>query len=70
MSTDTDNKAPAIDPLDMVWGAAAIGRQINRTPRQAFYLLENGQVPGARKFGRQWACASKTLRRVLDPTEG
>ena len=42
---------------DVVWGAAAIGAVINRTERQAFYLLESSNLP-AKKIGGLW-CASR-----------
>ena len=30
---------------DLVWGAEAIGREIDRSPRQTFYLLATGAIP-------------------------
>jgi hypothetical protein len=42
---------------DLVWGVAAIAAEINRTPRQAFHMLENSRLP-ARKVGGRW-CASR-----------
>jgi hypothetical protein len=42
---------------EIVWGAAAIGRVINRSPRQAVYLLEKGELP-AKKIGGRW-CGSR-----------
>lgn len=33
------------------WGAAAIGKRINRTARQVYHLYEQGALPGARKVG-------------------
>jgi hypothetical protein len=37
------------DGLQMIWGAAAIGAVLNLTERQAFFQLEAGRIPGARK---------------------
>ena len=59
MSTNT----PEDTDLDLVWGAAAIGRELNlRNERQAFYLLESGTLP-AQKVGRQWVTSRIALRR-------
>jgi hypothetical protein len=49
---------------DMVWGAAAIGKVIRKTERQAFYLLEAGLLP-ARKIGRQWSASRSRLLRAV-----
>jgi hypothetical protein len=46
---------------DPVWGAAAIGRVIGRSERQAFYLLERKLVD-ATKVGNAWV---STRRRLL-----
>lgn len=43
--------------LDIIWGATAIAKAINRTRRQTFYMLDNGELP-ARKVGGRW-CASR-----------
>ena len=44
-----------------IWGAKNIGEAIDRTERQAFYLLEQGHID-ASKVGGVW-CSSK--RRLL-----
>lgn len=54
-------KLPENRPLDLVWGAAAIGAVINRTPKQTFHLLENNQLP-ARKSGGKWVASRRLLR--------
>jgi hypothetical protein len=48
----------------LIWGARAIGAALNLDPRQTFYQLELGRVPGARKWGRKWSAPSKILRRI------
>jgi len=51
-----------IDGLDLpIWGAASIGRCINRDPRQTYYLLETGKID-ATKVGTQW---TSTPRRIF-----
>jgi hypothetical protein len=53
------------DELDRpIWGAANIGKEIGRNTRQAFHLLETGQVPGT-KVGRQWVSTRRRLRTRL-----
>ena len=56
-----------IDDLELdrpIWGAAAIGAEINRTERQAFYLLEAGLIPGE-KVGKVWVTTRRRLRSRL-----
>jgi hypothetical protein len=56
---DTEN-------LDLVWGARAIAQVINlKSPKQAFRLLEAGQIP-ARKVGRSWVASRSKLRAHFD----
>lgn len=43
------------DPPTLVWGAKAIAETIGVTPAAVFHMLENKQVPGARKIGGRWA---------------
>jgi hypothetical protein len=45
-----------------VWGAKAIGEVINRTPRQAFYMLEGGTLKSAKKTGGRWSGLPSKLR--------
>ena len=65
-----DNQQNA-DSLDLIWGAAAIGREINANPRRTFYYLQNGLIP-AKKVGELWVASRKVLhRRFLgEDTEG
>jgi hypothetical protein len=53
------------DEIDLIWGAKAIGVVLNLDERQAFYQLEAGRIPGARKWGRKWSASGAVLRRVL-----
>ncbi len=54
-------ESEAIESLDLIWGAEAIGQEVNLTERQAFYALENGYLP-ATKVGKQWVSARSVLR--------
>jgi hypothetical protein len=53
------------DEIDLIWGAKAIGARLNLSPREAFYQLEAGRIPGARQWGRKWSASGAVLRRVL-----
>lgn len=56
------------DDLDLVWGAAAIGKLIGKPPRATFHMLEQEQIP-ARKVGRQWVASRKALREFFEGRE-
>ena len=51
---------------DLVWGVGALSKEIGRTERQTFYLLENGRLP-ARKVGGRWCASRAGLRRFRQP---
>lgn len=51
---------------DLVWGASAIAAAINRTPRQAYYLLESGSLPGAKKLAGRWCFSPNAFRQALE----
>lgn len=52
-------------PNDIVWGAEAISQVLGLNKRQTYHRLEAGQVPGARKFGANWAVSREALRRLF-----
>lgn len=54
-------------PDDLLWGVSAISKEISRTSRQTFYLLETGQLP-AQKVGRRWCATRSGLRRFFTTT--
>jgi hypothetical protein len=63
---NTEKETAKADVDTPVWGAAAIGKIINRSPRQANYLLETGRLP-AKKIGDQWVGgARRLLQSVLE----
>jgi len=59
------------DRPEILWGAKAIGEEIDRNERQAFYLLEAGAIPCAKKIvgkdgkGGIWAAARRELQQAL-----
>ena len=48
------NGGPPLEPLDVLWGAKAIGKAIGRNERQTFGMLEAGELPAKKVKGR-WA---------------
>ena len=52
-------------PLDLVWGAAAIAAVIGRNERQVFGMLEAGQLP-AKKVGGRWVASRKNLQKAFE----
>jgi hypothetical protein len=47
-------------PSDIVWGASAIAKVINRSERQAYWLLEQRAVP-AKKIRGVWVGSRSRL---------
>jgi hypothetical protein len=66
---ELDQAIEQIDTADIVWGAAAIAKLINRGDdvRRTYYLLEKGHLP-AKKLGRVWVSSRKALRRAVTVT--
>ena len=66
------------NPAGLIWGAADIGKAIGKSKRQAFHLLETGQLQGAVKVGSRWAITVRALtanfeavsvaRREIEPS--
>jgi hypothetical protein len=52
--------APAL-PTQVAWGAAEIGRFIDRTPRQVAHLLKIKAITCAQKKGHVWAAPVSAL---------
>jgi hypothetical protein len=50
--------------FDLLWGSRAISKEINRSARQTFHLLETGQIP-ASKIGGRWCASRSALRRFF-----
>jgi hypothetical protein len=62
MPFQSDNDALA---LDVIWGAAAIAKAINRSTKATFYLLESKEIPGARKVGGRWCINRRALAELF-----
>jgi hypothetical protein len=64
-ATSAQRAAPSDDADDLVWGAEAIGRVINRTAAQVLHLIETGVLDGAvMRVGHRTYCGSQ--RRIRD----
>jgi hypothetical protein len=50
----------------LIWGARDIAAHIGKTERATFHMLELGQIPGAKKFGKQWALNPAVLQRSFE----
>jgi hypothetical protein len=55
--------------LDLVWEAAGIAKEINRTPRQVYHLLSTGAISAARRIGGRWCADRNALRRQFEAIE-
>lgn len=54
---------------DLIWGVTAIAKEIGRTNRQTFHMLENGYIP-ARKVGGRWVAFRPELIASLSSNTG
>jgi hypothetical protein len=52
------------DQDEVLWGARAIGRVVNRNQRQTFELLEKRVLPG-KKIGKLWVATRSQLLAAL-----
>jgi hypothetical protein len=50
---------------EFLWGADAIGKVMGRSGRQAFYMLNNGEIKCAQKKGGRWVCSRAALLKEL-----
>jgi hypothetical protein len=54
--------------LDLIWGAAAIGRVIRKDRSAVYHMLEAGLLP-AKKHGGQWVARRADLERHFTANE-
>ena len=59
MTAENTNTTP-----ELIWGAKEIAREIGRSPRQTFNMLEQGLIPATR-VGRRWCSERTVLRRAI-----
>jgi hypothetical protein len=48
-----------------IWGSRSIGREINRSERQTFYLIERGHLKCVKKVGGVYVAQRGALRREM-----
>lgn len=48
------------EPLDLIWGAEAIGKVLGITEGQAKYGLTKGEIPGRKSMGK-WVASRRQL---------
>ncbi len=53
------------EPLDVIWGVAAIAQVIGRTPRQTYHALEKGALPAQKVAGR-WCVSRRKLEQLFE----
>ncbi|MBL8576351.1 MAG: hypothetical protein JNK47_03930 [Mesorhizobium sp.] len=57
------------DPLDSLrlrWGSKNIALSMGRPERTVAYMLEAGQIPGARKINGRWCVSDFALERLFE----
>jgi hypothetical protein len=52
-----------------IWGSRAIGREIDRSERQTFYLIERGHLKCVKKVGGIYVAQRGALRREMSAVE-
>ena len=54
-------KSTADEPLsdDLIWGIRGIAKEIGKSERQAFHLIDTGKIPAAKVGGRIVASRSR-----------
>jgi hypothetical protein len=60
--TTKEHQQPALAD-DLIWDVVNIAAECNLTPRQARYMIENGQLPVIRMGSRKYAALRSELRR-------
>ncbi|MFM9859264.1 hypothetical protein RUR49_12370 [Pseudoxanthobacter sp. M-2] len=54
------------DDLEVLWGARSIAQPLGVSERRAFYMLETGAIPGAKKVAGRWAITRARLRELFE----
>jgi hypothetical protein len=60
---NADSNRAVNGPVELAWGAKAIGHIIGRTERQTNWLLKNNRIKTARKLGGVYVANVGELRR-------
>jgi hypothetical protein len=62
---DNNLQSQPADKPRVHWGAAAIGKRINRPERATYHLLENGHVSGAKKIAGRWSLSERAAQELF-----
>jgi hypothetical protein len=68
MTLDSTQSPEGGNQIGVIWGAEAIGAAIGCNARRAHYLLDTGQLPGAKKIGGRWCISRRRLKQIFEPT--
>jgi hypothetical protein len=60
--TTKDDTTPALAD-DLIWDVINIAAECNLTPRQAYYMIDRGELPVIRMGARKYAALRSELRR-------
>jgi hypothetical protein len=64
--SETIENAPSSPGLDLLWGVRLIAKTVGRTERAMFYILENNQIPAAKKVGGRWVVSRAALCKFFE----
>lgn len=64
--SDNEQARQGENELGVIWGSEAIGAAIGRSKRQVHYMLDQGELPGARKVSGRWAITRKRLKQIFE----
>jgi hypothetical protein len=68
MTADNPQPAGHENEIGVLWGCEEIGAAIGCNPRRTHYLLDQGQLPGAKKVGGRWCISRRRLRDIFEGT--
>jgi hypothetical protein len=61
----TPSRKDGENDIGVIWGAEEIGAAIGCNARRAHYLLDKGELPGARKIGGRWCISRMRLKEIF-----
>lgn len=65
---DTPQPPEGENEIGVIWGAEEIGAAIGCNARRTHYLLDQNQLPGARKIGGRWCISRRRLKQIFEGT--
>ncbi|THV13848.1 hypothetical protein [Rhizobium rhizophilum] len=49
------------DQLDLIWGVGPIGREIGRTYKQTYHMIQCGYLPAVKQVGGRYVASRRKL---------